>query len=107
MKKKEYIELTNVSDFMDCQSTEIRLEYGVIVNMLEAEGRLSMPFGEKISGRNLFAIRVINAGNIRIFYAYGKQNDIYGIHAYIKKTRAIPQKEMKQAMVKYVLKNGT
>ena len=95
--KKNYIELTNVADFMDRQSAEVRLEYAVIVEMLEAEGRLYMPFGEKISGRNLFAIRVINAGNVRVFYAYGKQNDIYGIHAYVKKTRTIPQKEMKQA----------
>lgn len=89
--------MTNVADFMDRQSTEIKLEYAVIVDMLESEGRLSMPFGEKISGKNLFAIRIIHAGNVRIFYAYGKQNDIYGMHGYVKKTRTIPQKEMKQA----------
>ena len=95
--------MSHVADFLDQQSTEVRLEYAVIVDMLESEGRLSMPFGEKISGKNLFAIRVIHAGNIRVFYAYGTQNDIYGMHGYVKKTRTIPQKEMKQAEKIYKL----
>ena len=39
----------------------------------------------------------INAGNVRVFYVYGKADNIYGIHGYTKKTQSIPQKEFKQA----------
>jgi len=51
---------------------------------LEQEGRLSAPLGEKVN-KTLFAIRIITAGNIRIFYVYGEENKIYGIHGYVKK----------------------
>ena len=69
---------------------------------------LKMPYGEKISGDNLFAIRVIQAGNIRVFYVYGTGNLIYGIHAYQKKTEQIPKCELKQAnrMIKLLKQSG-
>ena len=53
-----------------------------------------MPYGEKLSGENLFAIRVIHAGNVRVFYVYGKGNNIYGLSAYEKKTMDIPHHEL-------------
>ena len=56
-----------------------------------------MPYGEKVNGEDLFAIRVVQAGNIRVFYVYGICDYVFGIHAYEKKTQAIPQKEMTQA----------
>ena len=56
-----------------------------------------MPFGEKIDGEDLFAIRVIQAGNIRVFYVYGIADFVFGIHAYEKKTQEIPERELKQA----------
>jgi len=96
-KKKDFIEFPNVTRFMSTQSVEINDEYREIVRRLEAEGRLSMPFGEKLRGENLFAIRVINAGNVRVFYVYGKGNNIFGIHGYVKKTQTIPQYELQQA----------
>ena len=53
-----------------------------------------MQEAEKITGENLFVIRVIRAGNVRIFYVYGTDDFIYGIHAYVKKTRQIPKQEI-------------
>jgi len=97
IKRKTYVEMQRVTDFMASQSSEINDEYQVILLKLEEEGRLSMPFGEKIPGENLFALRVINAGNVRIFYVYGKNNLIYGITAYEKKTQTIPLHELKLA----------
>ena len=76
------------------EAATVRIEYDLIVEKLEAEGRLSMPEGEKIAGENLFAIRVIRAGNVRIFYVYGVDDFVYGIHAYVKKTRQIPKLEI-------------
>jgi phage-related protein len=97
MKKKKFIQLKNVQEFMQKQAEEIRLEYFLILNMLEENGRLSMPYGEKLSSKDLFAIRIIRSGNVRIFYTYGVNNVIYGLHAYVKKTQKIPKKELKQA----------
>ena len=96
-KKKCFVEFPRVIGFLSGQSAEINAEYREIVLKLETEGCLSMPFGEKLKDGNLFAIRVINAGNVRVFYVYGKANTIYGIHGYTKKTQSIPQKELKQA----------
>lgn len=97
MKKKKFVNLKNVQEFMQKQAEEVRLEYFLIISMLEESGRLSMPYGEKISSKDLFVIRIIRSGNVRIFYTYGVNDDIYGIHAYEKKTTRIPKKELKQA----------
>ncbi len=91
--KKKFKPLQQVKGFIERQSDDIKAEYELIVNKLQYEGKLSMPFGEKVDS-SLFAIRVIRAGNIRVFYLYGKDNRIYGIYGYVKKTRTIPLKEI-------------
>lgn len=107
-KKKIFKMLLPVRDFMREQSGEVKEELNGIIWRLEIEGALAMPYGEKISGRNLFAIRVIQAGNIRVFYVYGIGNLIYGIHAYEKKTQQIPEAELEQAnrMIKLLQRSG-
>ena len=59
-------------------------------------------------GENMFAIRVIQTGNVRIFYVYGLNNVIYGIHGYVKKTEQIPDSELKQArmVLKRLIQGG-
>lgn len=107
-RKKIFKMLLPVRDFMRDQSGDIKQELNNIIWRLETEGTLEMPYGEKISGDNLFAIRVIQAGNIRVFYVYGTENLIYGIHAYQKKTEQIPKCELKQAdrMIKLLKHSG-
>jgi phage-related protein len=84
--------------FIDVQSDTIKAEYYSIVEQLETNGKLQMPFAEKIAKTDLFVIRVINAGNIRVFYIYGLSDKVYGLHGYVKKTRKIPKKEMDKAV---------
>lgn len=93
MKKKHYIELDRVIKFIKTQNTNIRDEYDVIVKILEQEGNLSAPLGEKVN-KTLFAVRIIVTGNVRVFHVYGEGNKIYGIHGYVKKTREIPKNEL-------------
>ena len=97
VKKKHFRMLQAVKDFMREQSGEAKKELNGIICKLEIEGKLTSPFGEKIESEDLFAIRVIQAANIRVFYVYGIQDAIFGIHAYEKKTQDIPEKELKQA----------
>lgn len=97
-RRKKYIELSAVTEFMAAQTDDVNIEYNEIIEKLEASGRLEMPFAEKIQGKNLFAIRIIHAGNIRIFYVYGFGDAVFGIHAYVKKTKTIPDHEMNKAV---------
>ena len=96
-KKNFFVMLQGVKDFMRDQPGEVKQELNGIVWRLETEGALSMPYGEKLEGEDLFAIRVIQAANIRIFYAYGIRDFVFGLHGYVKKTQDIPEKEKKQA----------
>ena len=95
--KKRYLPLDNVKEFLETQSDEIRSEYSFIVEQLEETGRLTMPYGEKLDVKNLFAMRVIKAGNVRVFYVYGHGDKVYGIYGYVKKTQKIPGKHMNNA----------
>lgn len=95
-QKKIYIELPSVEEFARTFSATVKKEYDDIVTELELNGFLRMPTGEKIDS-NLFAIRIIKAANIRVFYTYGTENRVWGLHGYVKKSQQIPAKEMKQA----------
>ena len=107
-KKKTFKMLMPVRDFMREQPGEVKRELNGIIWKLETAGVLVMPYGEKISGENLFAIRVIQAGNIRVFYVYGVQDIVFGIHGYVKKTEQIPDSERRKAdrMVKLLRQRG-
>ena len=96
-KKKFFVMLQSVKEFMRDQPGEVKQELNGIIWKLETEGALTMPFGEKLDGENLFAIRVIQTANIRIFYAYGLRDFVFGLHGYVKKTQDIPEKEKIQA----------
>ena len=107
-KKKSFRMMQSVKDFMRGQPGEVKQELNGIIWKLETEGALSMPYGEKLEGENLFAIRVIQAGNIRVFYVYGVKDFVFGIHGYVKKTQNIPEKEMRYArkVLKQLIQGG-
>lgn len=107
-RKKKFIELQKVRDFIASQPDSVVAEYREIVKELEIKGRLTMPLAEKISGDNLFVIRVIQTGNIRVFYVYGNDDKVYGIYGYVKKTNEIPKREMEYAVkvVKFLRQEG-
>jgi len=96
-KKKHFRMMQSVKDFMRGQPGSVKQELNGIIWKLEAEGALTMPYAEKLEGENLFAIRIIQAGNVRIFYVYGVADNVFGIHGYVKKTQSIPEKEMRYA----------
>ena len=107
-KKKTFIMFPSVKVFMREQSGDVKKELNGIVFLLERDGTLAYPYAEKIQGEDLFAIRIIQAGNIRIFYVYGLENRVYAIHGYVKKTKEIPQREMDIARkaLKWLIQKG-
>ena len=94
--KKSYIELPNVTEFMVSQPESVQVKYERIIDLLEEKGRLISPYAEKVE-KDLFAIRILKPKNVRIFYVYMKGDEIYGIHAYEKKSQKIPAKELNLA----------
>ena len=107
-KKKLFKLLVPVKVFLRDQPGAVKQELNGLIWKLEEDGYLSMPHAEKIEGENMFAIRVIQSGNVRIFYVYGLKDVIYGIHGYVKKTEHIPDNELKQArmVLKRLIQGG-
>ena len=67
------------------------------IDLLERFGHsLGLPHSKKISAR-LFELRVHSAQNVRIFYTFHKSK-IFLLHAFIKKSQKIPQKELATAI---------
>lgn len=72
------------------------------IDLLEKFGRdLGLPHSKKVSAR-LFELRIHGAQNVRIFYTFHKSK-IFLLHAFIKKSQKIPQRELNNAFQK--LKN--
>jgi phage-related protein len=94
--KKAYIELPNVTNFIESQSESVQVKYEKLIDILEEKGYLAQPYAEKVD-KDLFAIRITKPKNVRIFYIYMKGDEIYGIHAYEKKSRKIPNRELNKA----------
>jgi phage-related protein len=95
-KKKTYLALQKVREFIDEQSEESRIEYLNLVDRLEDEGYLIEPFSKKLDS-DLFEIRIRKGKQIRVFYFYHEDEYIFGVHAFVKKTQKTPKQEMKQA----------
>lgn len=97
--QKKVIQLPDVIAFAGRMSAASQRQYYAALDVLEAEGRLKMPRGEKVDGQdNMFAIRVLTRGNERFFYCYEEADAIYVLHGYVKKTAKIPLRELKKAL---------
>lgn len=97
MRKKEYLAVQQVREFIAKQPDECQAEYLATVDRLEIDGFLIEPFAKKIS-RNLFEIRIRRGRQVRVFYCYYEGDLVIGVHAFVKKTQKTPQREIKQAL---------
>lgn len=95
-RKKTYIALTKVREFIDAQPANCQMEYQAIVDRLETDGFLVEPYGKKLEP-DLFEIRVRSGRQIRVFYFYHTGDIVFGVHAFAKKTQRTPDHELKQA----------
>ncbi len=104
--RKEYFPLPKVREFIEGQPVEVAAQYVAIVGKLMEYGKLEYPEAEKVE-KDLFAIRILTPSNIRIFYIYYGARHVIGVHAYEKKSRKIPEKELDRARkITRAIKNG-
>jgi len=54
------------------------------------------PFGKKL-GDDLFEIRLRRGRQVRVVYFYHVENQVIGVHAFVKKTQQTPPRELAQA----------
>ena len=94
--KKQYIAVKQVQKFIAKQPNACQAEYLAIIERLELDGFLVEPYAKKID-KHLFEIRIRRGRQVRVFYYYDAADYIIGIHAFIKKTRTTPIREIKQA----------
>ena len=76
---------------------DTRLEIADAMVLLESGHRLEMPLSRSLSGfrPGLHELRIRDrAGQVRVIYYIKKEDAIYLIHGFRKKTRTIPQREL-------------
>ncbi len=94
--KKRYIAVKQVQKFIAKQPDMCQVEYLAIVEQLEMDGFLVEPYAKKID-KDLFEIRIRRGRQVRVLYYYNIDDLIIGVHAFVKKTRTTPIREIKQA----------
>ena len=98
-KKKIFVVTDELKAFLDVQSVTVQQRFHEIVEVLEKDGFLALPYGKKLSGYpNLFEIRILSGGNERVFYCYFEAEYVVGVSGFIKKSMKTPKKEIQKAL---------
>lgn len=98
-KKKIFVVTDELKAFLDVQSVTVQQRFHEIVEVLEKDGFLALPYGKKLSGYpNLFEIRILSGGNVRVFYCYFEAEYVVGVSGFIKKSMKTPKKGIQKAL---------
>lgn len=96
--RKKVVQMPEALAFSESLPKLSARKYHAYLAILEEDGVLRAPFAEKIVGeQNLFALRIMTAGNERFFYCYDDGEIIYVLNSYAKKTAKIPLRELNKA----------
>ncbi len=85
-----------VEEFLLALPEETRLEIADAIVLLESGRRLEMPLSRNLSSirHGLHELRIRDkSGQVGVIYYIKKEEAIYLIHGFRKKTRTIPQRE--------------
>lgn len=88
-----------VKQFVDEQRPEVKAKYLGMIDFLEKYGPfLSAKYTKKIRN-DLYELRITGKEQIRVLYTVRKK-DMILLHAFKKKTRKIPRKEIETAFLR-------
>ena len=83
-----------IKDFIDNLQESTQAKVGRNLDLLEKHGnQLGMPHA-KAMGSGLIELRVRGKQEVRILYAFASGKRVYLLHAFIKKTKTTPKKEL-------------
>ena len=91
-----YIE-SNARKELSTFPISIRKDFGALIKELKAFGTLQYPDSRKLSGYNLFEMRVKKGEIYRCIYCYIKDNIVI-LSAFKKKTQKTPLREIQKAL---------
>jgi len=86
-----------IEEFLAECSQDLRPDFVDAINLLAAGMVLSMPLSRNLSRvyQGLHELRLKDrGGQVRVFYFIKKGDAIYLVHAFRKKTQALPKKEL-------------
>lgn len=86
-----------VEEFLRDCSTALKSDFFDAISLLESGETLALPLSRPLSDihRGLHELRLKDvAGQARVFYFIKKGDAVYLLHAFRKKTQALPQKEI-------------
>lgn len=83
-----------IKDFIDGLQENTQAKLGRQLDLLELYGyELGMPHAKAMGG-GLMELRVRGKQEARVFYAFVRGNRIYLLHAFVKKGKTTPKKEL-------------
>jgi phage-related protein len=83
-----------IKDFVDSLQESTQAKFARQLDLLEEHGnRLGMPHAKAMGG-GLIELRVRGRQEVRVFYAFAIGKRIYLLHAFVKKTKTTPKKEL-------------
>lgn len=92
-----------VKEFINSLPVRARAKIRRVLLLLEEYGLSSViPHIRKISGSDLWEIRILGKDNIRILYVILDRGAILALHGFIKKTMKTPRRELNKAMNRYM-----
>lgn len=87
-----------VVKFIETQETHTQAKIYNTINLLKEYGiELGLPHIKKLSGSDMWELRILGSNNIRFFYIAMTGKSFIILHGFKKKTNKTPQKEIKTA----------
>ena len=88
-----------VKDFIENQEEQVQVKIVRATEYLQEFGTLvGSPHVKKLTGTELWELRVLGAANIRIFYLAVDKRKFLFLHAFKKKTQKTEKKEIRLAL---------
>jgi len=85
-----------IARFFDSLDGSVRVEADRMIHLLAEKGNGLRPPDSKSLGKGLFELRVIDQIHVRILFMF-HQGRVVLLHAFIKKTGAIPKRDIEYA----------
>jgi len=95
--KKEIYALDNAKDELASLPKNVQKEFGELINEIKEYGYLEYPEGKKLSGYDLFEMRIIDESIYRGIYCYSGDAVII-LSFFKKKTQKTPLREIQKAL---------
>jgi len=90
-----------VEEFLNDCSLELRSDFVDALNLLAAGEKLSMPLSRNLASihQGLHELRLKDrSGQVRVFYFIKKNDAIYLLHAFKKRTQELPKNEIETVL---------